>query len=173
LNCDLIVNISKYLVGSSFHAFENLQNINHWIWNAIFFIQIDQKQKHIKFCTMFRVLKFRSENEEVKVLGSEIEFSWRLSALFKGRQNSTTRYWWQILRNSIFCYKKAHMAWARLKNDRQETAKAMVRVDNTRKCDRARPGTAAGEIKLWCCDRVRTRIRADAGLGKWRRHWPQ
>jgi len=41
---------------------------------------------------MFHVLKFRSENEEVKILGSEIEFSWSLLALFKERQNSIIRY---------------------------------------------------------------------------------
>jgi hypothetical protein len=69
----------------------------------IFFIQIDQKQTHIKFCTMFHVLKFRSENEEVKVLGSEIELYWR-----------------QMLPKSILCViKKIHMAWTRLKNDRR------------------------------------------------------
>ena len=52
---------------------------------------------------MFHVLKFRIENGEVKFLGSEIEFSWGLSALFKERQNSTTRYWRQMLPNSILC----------------------------------------------------------------------
>jgi hypothetical protein len=52
---------------------------------------------------MFHVLKFRIENEEVKVFGSEIEFSWRVSALFKERHNSTTRYWRKMLPNSILC----------------------------------------------------------------------
>ena len=56
------------------------------------------------------------------------------------------------------------MALTRLKNDRQETAKTIVRVDNTRKDERGRPGFAAGEMKLRCCGRVRTRIRA--GLGE-------
>jgi len=57
------------------------------------------------------------------------------------------------------------MAWTLLKNDRQETAKANVRVDNTGKDERGRTGCGFAEIKLRCCDRVRTRIRADAGLG--------
>jgi hypothetical protein len=35
-----------------------------------------------------------------------------------------------------------------LKNDRQETAKRVVRVDDTRKDERRRPGFAAGEMKL-------------------------
>jgi hypothetical protein len=39
-------------------------------------------------------------------------------------------------------------------------------VDNTRKNEIGRPGFVAGEMKLWCCDKVRTKIRADAGLGK-------
>jgi len=41
---------------------------------------------------MFHVLKFRSENEEVKFLGRESEVSWRLLALFEERQNSIIRY---------------------------------------------------------------------------------
>jgi hypothetical protein len=35
-------------------------------------IQIDKKHKHIKFCTMIRMLKFRSGKEEVKIWGNEI-----------------------------------------------------------------------------------------------------
>jgi hypothetical protein len=50
---------------------------------------------------MFYVLKFRGEKEEVKVLGGEIEFSCILSALFKERQNTTLRYWSQMLPNFI------------------------------------------------------------------------
>ena len=40
------------------------------------------------------------------------------------------------------------MAWTHLKNDRQETTKANVRVDNTGKDERGKPGFAAGEMKL-------------------------
>jgi hypothetical protein len=47
-------------------------------------------------------------------------------------------------------YKKTitHMAWTRLKNVRQETAKTVIRVDDTRKDERGRRGFAAGEINL-------------------------
>jgi hypothetical protein len=58
---------------------------------CIFFYS-DRSDTNAHNCTMFHVLKFRSENEEVKILGSEIEFSWRLLALFKERQNPIIRY---------------------------------------------------------------------------------
>lgn len=46
-------------------------------------------------------------------------------------------------------------------------------MDDTRKDERGRPGFAAGEMKLWCFDRVRARIRAEEGLENWGHHWPQ